>query len=476
MLNKLSSILNKIDSSNFKKLYQNLECLSITASSSYTTSDDIIKALFVIAFDKKPSMHYTFSKNIQKQASVQNSLNILQKFLLYKKAVSFIKSDTSLYNPETPEGLPDFVNFPKYVEKYNRNPEKNEIEEIAETKEFGKVAKALGKYFIINPISGNVTKLFLNAKGLELINKKADKESLAVVEQLIEEGASDYKDFLQQAIVDYAQNGSNSAKFREQIIVLVPSYLKNQTSLSDEDWEELGEWLVENSHLAKEEESNDFSNIQSSYYDVIPKGNRFEVYEDGKLTATLDSLADALTLPYKSKPLEVDAIKLELQDGSKVDMTNRAKKIGDGQPNLQLNAADNSEDTFNVKEETEGMQEIETPEDKFKHFEEEKEETFSASDLSENLAYIKQNSPEEYEETKEFLKQNLVGEDQKAYDFIETLEDTNFQFTEATEKSGLYDGHSQYQDLLQNKVLPLLKELPAYQDALTNRVDPDKEK
>ena len=672
MLNKLASIFSKVNNSDFKKLYSNLDCLSITASSSYTTADDIINSLFVIAFDKKPSVHYTFTKNINKLASVTQPLTLLQKFLLYKKAMSFVN-----FKIEKEANVPDFVNFSKYVEKIASAPKS--VDGFVETDAFGKVAIVGEDKFIVNPVSEKVTALKLNASGLELIadnigfaklhemlgdlktqdlitlndvdgiltatgspevindlehkvkelgfycesvnqetgvegeipnyslriftdkvaSDKVDVEKKAEPEKLFGEDnktanviwendrvvltLTTFPEYSVYQALAKTPEGTKIPLFKQEVVKnqdgyalkeiewfenngkvdgrsvtmpireddateLLNAVQKDYESRNSEFEQNLDGLKVDNidetnPHLTEAEQNllNDFIKESGN------KLNNIEVYANGKLVGVLNKKASDEKIliddgtgvvvsysveDYGEKSLPMVSVVLRHNDSNyllcsdaayvedllssedKIDFLKDFKgfggefaKVGLDEEKIsyyqeQTNSllkdllskeylssginpessktkgvekkADNeTEDTYNVEQETEGLKEIETPEDKFFEAKEEKPESFSASDLSENLAYIKQNYPENYSKVKEFLKQNLVGEDQKAYEFIDTLESTNFQFTEATEKSNLYDGHSQYQDLLQNKVLPLLEELPDYQEALKERVDPE---
>lgn len=551
MLNKLASIFSKVNKSDFKKLYSNLDCLSITASSSYTTADDIINSLFVIAFDKKPSVHYTFTKNINKLASVTQPLTMLQKFLLYKKAMSFVN-----FKIEKEENVPDFVNFSKYVEKIASAPKS--VDSFVETDAFGKVAIVGEDKFIVNPVSEKVTSLKLNVSGLELI---ADNIGFAKLHEML--GDLKTQDLITLNDVDGILTATGSPEVINDLEHKVKELGFHCESVNEETGVEgeipdyslriftdkVASEKVDVEKKAEPEklfgEDNKTANViwendravltlttfpEYSVYQALaktPEGTKIPLFkqevvknQDGYALKEIEwfenngkvdgksikmpireddatELLNAVQKDYEIRNSEfeqnLDGLKVDNIDETNPNLTEAEqnlldefiKESGNKINNIEVYAngklvsvinkkADNeTEDTYNVEQETEGLKEIETPEDKFFEAKEEKPESFSASDLSENLAYIKQNYPENYSKVKEFLKQNLVGEDQKAYEFIDTLESTNFQFTEATEKSGLYDGHSQYQDLLQNKVLPLLEELPAYQEALKERVDPE---
>lgn len=107
--------------------------------------------------------------------------------------------------------------------------------------------------------------------------------------------------------------------------------------------------------------------------------------------------------------------------------------------------------------------------------EETKGESFSASEFGNNMAYIQQNNPEAFKSIMNNLKQLMVGDQQKIYDFLENWASHNFQdFTAMTREDPTYARHSQYQEQLKNNVLPKLKEMSEYKQAMEEKVSAEK--
>ena len=107
--------------------------------------------------------------------------------------------------------------------------------------------------------------------------------------------------------------------------------------------------------------------------------------------------------------------------------------------------------------------------------EETKGESFSASEFGNNMAYIQQNNPEAFKSIMNNLKQLMVGDQQKIYDFLENWASHNFQdFTAMTREDPAYARHSQYQEQLKNNVLPKLKEMSEYKQAMEEKVSAEK--
>lgn len=157
--------------------------------------------------------------------------------------------------------------------------------------------------------------------------------------------------------------------------------------------------------------------------------------------------------------------------------------------------ADQELKQFDMKQELDGQKEFEKQDDSLKDVSipEEKEDTsevneamsakptqnkgesFSASEFGNNLAYIKQNNPEDFESIMANLKQLMVGDQKPMYDFLELWSQNNFQnFTETTRVDPTYERHSQYQEQLKNNVLPKVMEMPEYKKAMEEKVSAEK--
>lgn len=157
--------------------------------------------------------------------------------------------------------------------------------------------------------------------------------------------------------------------------------------------------------------------------------------------------------------------------------------------------ADEELNQFDMKQEKDGQKEFEMQDDSLKDVSipEEKEDTsevneamsakptqnkgesFSASEFGNNLAYIKQNNPEDFESIMANLKQLMVGDQKPMYDFLELWSQNNFQnFTETTRMDPTYERHSQYQEQLKNNVLPKVMEMSEYKKAMEEKVSTEK--
>lgn len=157
--------------------------------------------------------------------------------------------------------------------------------------------------------------------------------------------------------------------------------------------------------------------------------------------------------------------------------------------------ADEELNQFDMKQEKDGQKEFEQQDDSLKDVSipEEKEDTsevneamsakptqnkgesFSASEFGNNLAYIKQNNPEDFESIMANLKQLMVGDQKPMYDFLELWSKNNFQnFTETTRVDPTYERHSQYQEQLKNNVLPKVMEMSEYKKAMEEKVSAEK--
>ena len=150
---------------------------------------------------------------------------------------------------------------------------------------------------------------------------------------------------------------------------------------------------------------------------------------------------------------------------------------------------------FDMEQEKDGQKEFEQQDDSLKDvsISEEKEDTsevneamsakptqnkgesFSASEFGNNLAYIKQNNPEDFDSIMANLKQLMVGDQKPMYDFLELWSQNNFQnFTETTRVDPTYERHSQYQEQLKNNVLPKVMEMSEYKKAMEEKVSAEK--
>lgn len=150
---------------------------------------------------------------------------------------------------------------------------------------------------------------------------------------------------------------------------------------------------------------------------------------------------------------------------------------------------------FDMEQEKDGQKEFEQQDDSLKDvsISEEKEDTsevneamsakptqnkgesFSASEFGNNLAYIKQNNPEDFDSIMANLKQLMVGDQKSMYDFLELWSQNNFQnFTETTRVDPTYERHSQYQEQLKNNVLPKVMEMSEYKKAMEEKVSAEK--
>lgn len=104
-----------------------------------------------------------------------------------------------------------------------------------------------------------------------------------------------------------------------------------------------------------------------------------------------------------------------------------------------------------------------------------KGESFSASEFGNNLAYIQQNNPDSFSKIMNNLKQLMVGDEKNIYNFLENWSKRNFQdFTAMTREDPTYARHSQYQEQLKNNVLPKLKEMSEYKQAMEEKVSAEK--
>ena len=177
------------------------------------------------------------------------------------------------------------------------------------------------------------------------------------------------------------------------------------------------------------------------------------------------------------------------------DKLNSQKEASAKEESIEKKADDQELKQFDMKQELDGQKEFETQDDSLKDVSvpEEKEDTsevneamsakptqnkgesFSASEFGNNLAYIKQNNPEDFESIMANLKQLMVGDQKPMYDFLELWSQNNFQnFTETTRVDPTYERHSQYQEQLKNNVLPKVMEMSEYKKAMEEKVSAEK--
>lgn len=129
----------------------------------------------------------------------------------------------------------------------------------------------------------------------------------------------------------------------------------------------------------------------------------------------------------------------------------------------QVSVPEEKEDTSEVNETMEAKPEAP------------KGESFSASEFGNNLAYIQQNNPDSFSKIMNNLKQLMVGDEKNIYNFLENWSKRNFQdFTAMTREDPTYARHSQYQEQLKNNVLPKLKEMSEYKQAMEEKVSAEK--
>ena len=177
------------------------------------------------------------------------------------------------------------------------------------------------------------------------------------------------------------------------------------------------------------------------------------------------------------------------------DKLNSQKEASAKEESIEKKADDQELKQFDMKQELDGQKEFEMQDDTLKDVsvpeekedtsevtetmeakpEETKGESFSASEFGNNLAYIQQNNPESFKSIMNNLKQIMVGDEKKIYDFLENWSTHNFQdFTAMTREDPTYARHSQYQEQLKNNVLPKLQEMQEYKQAMEEKVKAEK--
>ena len=221
----------------------------------------------------------------------------------------------------------------------------------------------------------------------------------------------------------------------------------------------------------------------------------------GELIQVLEKLRNSVRFIKKDdKYVDFDSLLPELIESTKNTKVLASTFLRDikivSSNNENINKkADEELKQFDMKQELDGQKEFEKQDDSLKDVSipEEKEDTsevneamsakptqnkgesFSASEFGNNLAYIKQNNPEDFESIMANLKQLMVGDQKPMYDFLELWSQNNFQnFTETTRVDPTYERHSQYQEQLKNNVLPKVMEMSEYKKAMEEKVSAEK--
>ena len=200
--------------------------------------------------------------------------------------------------------------------------------------------------------------------------------------------------------------------------------------------------------------------------------------------------------PEENACVDAFAKKFIEENKEKLDTDGEVSIVTESTSKSNINKkADEELKQFDMKQELDGQKEFEKQDDSLKDVSipEEKEDTsevneamsakptqnkgesFSASEFGNNLAYIKQNNPEDFESIMANLKQLMVGDQKPMYDFLELWSQNNFQnFTETTRVDPTYERHSQYQEQLKNNVLPKVMEMSEYKKAMEEKVSAEK--
>ena len=200
--------------------------------------------------------------------------------------------------------------------------------------------------------------------------------------------------------------------------------------------------------------------------------------------------------PEENACVDAFAKKFIEENKEKLDTDGEVSIVTESTSKSNINKkADEELKQFDMKQELDGQKEFEKQDDSLKNVSipEEKEDTsevneamsakptqnkgesFSASEFGNNLAYIKQNNPEDFESIMANLKQLMVGDQKPMYDFLELWSQNNFQnFTETTRVDPTYERHSQYQEQLKNNVLPKVMEMSEYKKAMEEKVSAEK--
>lgn len=253
----------------------------------------------------------------------------------------------------------------------------------------------------------------------------------------------------------------------------------------DKDFEKAKEKmrLEENQVEKKAEEDNEYHvEIYTKLdADENPEGFDAERYDHNYFKTLEEAKAWAEKLTNKKNHYYEISLNDEVIETSENDINKKAdqelkqfdmKQELDGQKEFekqddfsQVSVPEEKEDTSEVTETMEAKPE------------ETKGESFSASEFGNNMAYIQQNNPDAFKSIMDNLKQLMVGDQQKIYNFLENWASHNFQdFTAMTREDPTYARHSQYQEQLKNNVLPKLKEMSEYKQAMEEKVSAEKGK
>lgn len=231
-------------------------------------------------------------------------------------------------------------------------------------------------------------------------------------------------------------------------------------------------------------------NIEEFPFDSLDSMLSF-LEQHGKTIVNITIMQSSVT-PEKYKVIGTFLTDEEIEQ---LEESNFDKEIESSKKENINKKADQELKQFDMKQELDGQKEFEKQDDSLKDVSipEEKEDTsevneamsakptqnkgesFSASEFGNNLAYIKQNNPEDFESIMANLKQLMVGDQKPMYDFLELWSQNNFQnFTETTRVDPTYERHSQYQEQLKNNVLPKVMEMSEYKKAMEEKVSAEK--
>lgn len=231
-------------------------------------------------------------------------------------------------------------------------------------------------------------------------------------------------------------------------------------------------------------------NIEEFPFDSLDSMLSF-LEQHGKTIVNITIMQSSVT-PEKYKVIGTFLTDEEIEQ---LEESNFDKEIESSKKENINKKADQELKQFDMKQELDGQKEFEKQDDSLKDVSipEEKEDTsevneamsakptqnkgesFSASEFGNNLAYIKQNNPEDFESIMANLKQLMVGDQKPMYDFLELWSQNNFQnFTETTRIDPTYERHSQYQEQLKNNVLPKVMEMSEYKKAMEEKVSAEK--
>lgn len=265
---------------------------------------------------------------------------------------------------------------------------------------------------------------------------------------------------------------------------------------------------------ADEDEIRDFSKARVFEYQIIKgtdsDGPLYQVYMNISFDGDYLNRGNRLTIyypktdsfrhpndryPEENACVDDFAKKFIEENKEKLDTDGEVSIVTESYSKSNINKkADEELKQFDMKQELDGQKEFEQQDD-FSQVSvpEEKEDTsevnetmeakpeapkgesFSASEFGNNLAYIQQNNPDSFSKIMNNLKQLMVGDEKNIYNFLENWSKRNFQdFTAMTREDPTYSRHSQYQEQLKNNVLPKLKEMSEYKQAMEEKVSAEK--